>query len=105
MKAVFPATLVNDIMTFWQHLALEVYTGRMTKDAADDAYRIFLEGYREYHSVSEEELAVVPYLSLGFWLFYMGFHTTHDQFYAFSQPSQVKVYLGVIRHIVESYWK
>lgn len=96
--------LVNDIMTFWQHLALDVYTGRMTQKAAIEAYSIFLDGYREYRSISEQELAVVPYLSFGFWLFYMGFHTTHDQFYAFSQPSQLKSYVGVLRHIVETYW-
>lgn len=96
--------LVNDIMSFWQHLALDVYTKRMTQDGADDAYKVFLDGYRSYRAVSEQELAVVPYLSIGFWLFYMGFHTTHDQFYAFSQPSQVKLYTGVLKHIVETYW-
>jgi Ser/Thr protein kinase RdoA (MazF antagonist) len=96
--------LVNDIMTFWQHLVLDVYTGRMQRKAADDAYNILLDEYRAYRPVSEQELAAVPYLAIGFWLFYMGFHTTHDQFYAFSQPSHVKSYVGVLRHIVATYW-
>jgi Ser/Thr protein kinase RdoA (MazF antagonist) len=96
--------LVNDIMTFWQHLVLDVYTGRMQRKAADEAYSIFLDAYRAHRPVSEQELALVPYLAIGFWLFYMGFHTTHDQFYAFSQPSQVKSYVGVLRHIVSTYW-
>lgn len=96
--------LVNDIMSFWQHLILDVYTGRMTQAAANEAYAIFLNGYRASRSISEQELASVPYLSLGFWLFYMGFHTTHDQFYAFSQPSQVKIYTGILRHIVAIHW-
>ena len=96
--------LVNDMMTFWQHLALDVYNKRMTQQAADEAYGIFLDGYRTYRSVSEQELAAVPYLAPGFWLFYMGFHTTHDQFYAYSQPSQVKAYTGFIRHMVDTYW-
>lgn len=96
--------LVNDIMSFWQHLVLDVYTGRMTQSAADDAYDVFLEAYRECRQVSEQELSLVPYLSIGFWLFYMGFHTTHDQFYVFSQPSQVKSYTGLLKHIVETYW-
>lgn len=96
--------LVNDIMSFWQHLTLDVYAGRMTQQAANDAYAIFLDGYRECRTVSEQELAVVPYLALGFWLFYMSFHTTHDQFYAFSQPSQVKVFTGFLKHLVETYW-
>jgi len=97
--------LVNDIMTFWQHLALDVFTQRMTQQAAHDAYNTFLDGYRAYRSVSEQELSAVPYLAPGFWLFYMSFHTTHDQFYAHSQPSQVKAYTGFIRHLVETYWK
>ncbi len=96
--------LVNDIMTFWQHLALDVYTGRMTQQAADNAYHMFLTGYREKRAVSEQELAAVPYLSLGFWLFYMGFHTTHDQFYTFSQPVHLKSYTGILKHIVNTYW-
>jgi Ser/Thr protein kinase RdoA (MazF antagonist) len=97
--------LVNDIMTFWQHLVLDVYTGRMTQTAAGEAYGIFLQGYREHRAVSEQELAAVPYLAIGFWLFYMGFHTTHDQFYTFTQPSHVKSYVGILRHIVATYWK
>lgn len=96
--------LVNDIMTFWQHLALEVYTGRMTQQAANHAYKIFLSGYCELRSVTKEELATVPYLAIGFWLYYMAFHTTHDQFYAFSQPAQVALYLGFLKHIALTYW-
>ncbi|CAG5002476.1 hypothetical protein DYBT9275_02900 [Dyadobacter sp. CECT 9275] len=96
--------LVNDIMTFWQYLVLEVYTGRMTQPAADEAYTIFLEGYRNHRSISEVELAAVPYLSFGFWLFYMGFHTTHDQFTLYTQAPHVKSYLGILKHIVKSFW-
>lgn len=96
--------LVNDIMSFWQHLALEVYAGRMAQKEADDAYGIFLQAYRQYRPVSEQELSAVPYLSLGFWLFYMGFHTTHDQFYSFTQPPHLKSYLRFIKHIAETYW-
>jgi len=96
--------LANDIMTFWQHLALDVYTGRMTQQAAHDAYTIFLDAYRAYRPVSEEELEVVPYLGLGFWLFYMGFHTTHDQFNVFIQPSHLKWVTGFLRNMVETYW-
>ncbi|WP_315824545.1 phosphotransferase [Paraflavitalea speifideaquila] len=61
--------LINDIMTFWQHLTLDVFAGRMTQQAAREAYAVFLQGYRAIRPVSEQELAGVPYLSLGFWLF------------------------------------
>lgn len=96
---------VNDMMSFWQHLVLDVYTNRITQDAADNAYQVFLEGYRERRAVSEEELKAVPYLSIGFWLFYMGFHTTHDQFRVFTQPPHPKAYAGIIKYIVEQYWE
>ncbi len=96
--------LVNDIMTFWQHLILDVYTGRMTQKAADEDYIIFLGAYRGRRPVSEAELATVPYLGLGFWLFYMGFHTTHDQFYAFLQPSHLKGVIAFLRNMVDVYW-
>ena len=96
--------LVNDIMTFWQHLMLDVYTGRMTEQAALEAYTVFLHAYREYRPITEQELAIVPYLGLGFWLFYMGFHTTHDQFYVFTQPSHLKLTIGWLRKMEENYW-
>ncbi len=96
--------LVNDIMSFWQHLTLEVYTGRMQQAAADEAFDHFLNAYRQHRFLSDQELAAIPYLSLGFWLFYMGFHTTHDQFYVFSNQSQVKLYLDLLKHIAKTYW-
>jgi len=96
--------LVNDIMTFWQHLALDVYTSRMTKQEADEAYAIFLAAYRAIRPLSEQELEAVPYLSLGFWLFYMGFHTTHDQFYAFTQSTHLKAVTKLLQHMTATYW-
>ncbi|MBP2615544.1 phosphotransferase enzyme family protein [Chryseobacterium jejuense] len=96
--------LVNDVMTFWQHLMIDVFTKKMTYEEGQDAYRIFLEGYREYRLINEEELEAVPYLTFGFWLFYMNFHTTHDQFYAFSQLPHLKSYIGILKNIAENYW-
>ena len=97
--------LVNDIMTFWIYLTLDVYAGRMTYEEFQRAYQIFLNGYREYRSVSSQELASIPYLSIGFWLFYMNFHTTHDQFQVFSQLPHLKSCVGIMRNIVEKYWE
>ena len=34
--------LVNDVMSFWQHLRVEAYLGRMTPEAADEANEVFL---------------------------------------------------------------
>lgn len=97
--------LANDIMVFWQHLCLDVHFGRMTRDEADQAYARFLAGYQEVRPVSRRELAVVPYLSLGLWLFYAAFHTTHDQFYAFVQPAHFKLRIDLCRKLIEPYWE
>jgi len=97
--------LVNDIMTFWQHLSLDVHFGRIKQEEAHDAYAVFLEAYRAIRPLSKQELAAVPYLSLGFWLFYMQFHTTHDQFYQFIQPGHLKLRTDLIRQLMERYWE
>ena len=97
--------LVNDIMTFWQHLCLDVHFGRITQDVADKKYATFLNAYREVRPLSDEELAAIPYLALGFWLFYSAFHTTHDQFSLFIHPSQLKFRFGYVRQMIERYWE
>ncbi len=96
--------LIYDLASFWQHLAIEVYAGRLTPEACREAYAALLSGYQEIRPVSEQELMLVPYLALGFWLFYMGFHTTHDQFYVFSQPAQLNVYVSFLKHLAATYW-
>jgi Ser/Thr protein kinase RdoA (MazF antagonist) len=96
--------LVNDIMSFWQHLILDVYTKRMSLEDAKNSYAVFLISYHHIRPFSEAELQSVPYLSLGFWLFYMGFHTTHYHFYRFLQPEHLKSVVGFLRHLVNEYW-
>ena len=96
--------LVNDIMTFWQHLEVEATLDRMTREAANEAFALFLAAYKSYRPAREQELEAIPYLSLGFWLFYMSFHTTHDQFYPFIQPAQLKLRLGLIQQLMARNW-
>jgi Ser/Thr protein kinase RdoA (MazF antagonist) len=93
--------LIHDIMTFRQHLLLEVHFGRSTQEAADNDYAVFLSGYTEVRSLSKDELAAVPLLGLGFWLFYSAFHTTHPQFYPFIQQSHLRARFGFVRQIIE----
>ncbi|MBC9910145.1 phosphotransferase enzyme family protein [Chitinophaga varians] len=97
--------LANDLASFWQYLALEVYTKRMTQQVADEQFDILLNAYRQHRSLDSRELEVLPYLAVGWWLFYMGFHTTHDQFHAYTQPGQVKLFTGLLRHLATTYWK
>jgi Ser/Thr protein kinase RdoA (MazF antagonist) len=96
--------LVNDIMTFWQHMTIDVHFGRMTADAFDQAYAHFLAAYRACRSVSEQELEAIPYLTLGFWLFYSDFHTTHDEFYAYVQPGHLRIRVRFIQQLMKKYW-
>lgn len=97
--------LINDITTFWTHLSLDVLFNRISQAEADAAFSTFLQAYRSWRSVSEAELAVMPYLSLGWWCYYMAFHTTHDQFYTLTQPAQLKLRTGYIRRLAERYWR
>jgi Ser/Thr protein kinase RdoA (MazF antagonist) len=96
--------LVNDLMSFWQHLQLDAFAGRMKQEDVKGTFDIVLSSYREKRSLSKEEEELIPYLSLGFWLFYMSFHTTHDQFFAFTQPAILKSYVGILRNLVQQYW-
>ena len=97
--------LINDVMTFWTQLCIDVLFGRITQEVADQSYQVFLDGYRVHHLLSKDELVAVPYLSLGFWLFYSAFHTTHDQFYSFIHPSQLKHRFTFVKKLMEKYWE
>jgi Ser/Thr protein kinase RdoA (MazF antagonist) len=94
----------NDIMTFWQHLSIDAHFGRMTQEEFEQSYAFFLRGYQDVRPVSRRELAVIPYLSLGLWLFYISFHTTHDQFYPFIQPDHFKLRSDLMRKLMEKSW-
>jgi Ser/Thr protein kinase RdoA (MazF antagonist) len=97
--------LVNDIMTFWFHLSLDVHFGRMSQESADESYAVFIAAYREHRPLSDDELALVPYLLPGFMLFGTAFHMTHDQFYPFIQPGHLKLRTGLVRQLTERYWQ
>ncbi len=74
--------LANDLMTYWTHFALDVILGKSTREESERAFGVFLDAYREIRPVSAEEVRAIPYLNLGFWVFYLGFH--YDQFDDFS---------------------
>lgn len=96
--------LVNDIMTFWIHLCWEVLFGRVTENQADNAFAVFIAAYRSIRPVSGTELSAIPYLAPGFWLFYLGFYPTHDQFYPLLQPAALKMRVDFICRMEEKYW-
>lgn len=95
--------LVNDLMTFKQQLWLDVLMGRLTSEDAENTFATVIQGYREVRTISDEELSVIPLLAPGFWLFYSGFHTTHDQFLPFIQPAHLTQRIGMLRKLFAPY--
>lgn len=95
--------LVNDLMTFKQQLWLDVLMGRLTSEDAEKTFATVIQGYREVRTISDEELSVIPLLAPGFWLFYSGFHTTHDQFLPFIQPAHLTQRIGMLRRLFAPY--
>jgi Ser/Thr protein kinase RdoA (MazF antagonist) len=92
--------IVNDVMTFQQHLFLEVEIGRMSERTSEQVFKLFIEAYREIRALTVEELNAIPTLSLGFWMFYFGFYTTHDQFLPLLQSPHLTARTNLIRQIV-----
>lgn len=93
--------IVNDIMTFQQHLWFEVVAGRIQEKIAGEMFKVFVEAYREIRPLSREELSAIPLLSLGFWMFYFGFYTTHDQFLPLLQDPHLTARTRLIREVLK----
>lgn len=93
--------LIQDIMTFRQQLLLDRLMGRLTADQFKETYDAFLKAYTGIRPLSEAELKAIPWMGLGFWVFYMGFHATHDQFTQLMQPHNLQSRTALIRKIVE----
>lgn len=76
--------LVNDLMSFFVHFFMHVYTGKLTDEEAQRMFAVFVAAYRETRPVSDDELKAIPYLGVGFWIFYLGFQ--HEHFDDWSNP-------------------
>ena len=94
----------NDIMTFWQHLSIDALHGRLTPEEFEQSFAEFRRGYEAVRRIDEREITALPYLSPGFWLFYMNFHSTHDQFYPFVQPDHLKLRTDFIKKLMAGSW-
>jgi Ser/Thr protein kinase RdoA (MazF antagonist) len=99
--------LINDIASFYIHYFLEVYYGKITQEEADLAFAIFVKAYREVRSLSEAELATIPYFGYAFWIFYMGFHYENfdDWSNIFFGPKFLKDRTTLIKKWVDWYVK
>ncbi len=97
--------IANDLMTFFIHFFFEVYTKKQTQEEANANYQIFVDAYRKVRPVSEEEIAAIPYLGFGFWMFFLEFYQLHfeDWSNTFYTLRFKKERMGWMRNWVEWY--
>jgi Ser/Thr protein kinase RdoA (MazF antagonist) len=68
-----PGYLVNDVMTLFVHYFLHRLHAKVSAEEAARAFAVFVAAYREVRPLADAELAAIPYLGIGFWLFYFEF--------------------------------
>ncbi|MEN0052464.1 MAG: phosphotransferase [Mucilaginibacter sp.] len=97
--------LANDLMSFFVHFFAHVYTGKLTDEEADRMFKVFIEAYREVRPVSDEEIEAIPYLGVGFWVFYLGFQYENfdDWSNLFWGPKFIKDRVALIKTWVNKY--
>ncbi|MDN3580508.1 phosphotransferase enzyme family protein [Mucilaginibacter flavus] len=97
--------LVNDLMSFFVHFFMHAHTGKLTDAEANRMFNLFIESYREVRPVTDEELKSIPYLGIGFWLFYLQFQYEHfdDWSNLFFGSKFVKDRVGLIKAWADKY--
>ncbi|MBB6111674.1 phosphotransferase enzyme family protein [Mucilaginibacter lappiensis] len=97
--------LANDLMSFFVHFFMHVFTGKLTDDEADRMFKIFVKAYREVRPVSDQEIKAIPYLGVGFWIFYLGFQYENfdDWSNPFFGPKFIKDRVALIKVWVDKY--
>lgn len=97
--------LANDLMSFFVHFFMHVFTGKLTDEEADRMYKVFIAAYREVKPVADEEIKAIPYLGVGFWVFYLGFQYEHfdDWSNLFFGPRFIKDRVALIKTWVDKY--
>jgi Ser/Thr protein kinase RdoA (MazF antagonist) len=97
--------LANDLMVYWAHYALNTFYGRGTREGNDAAFAIFLDAYRSVRPFSEEEAAAIPYLQIGWWIFFLGFQYENfdDWSNIFFSERYLKDRTALVAKLVEMY--
>lgn len=99
--------LVNDLASFYIHFFLEVYTGKITAEQAEEQFGIFIAAYRTIRPVSDEEMNAIPYFGFAFWIFYFGFHYENFEDWSnfFFGPKFIRERVKLIKTWTEWYCK
>jgi len=97
--------LANDLMSFFVHFFMHVFTGKLTSEEADRMFKVFISAYREVRPVSDDEIKAIPYLGVGFWIFYLGFQYENfdDWSNPFWGPKFIKDRVALIKVWVDKY--
>ncbi|SEL61597.1 Ser/Thr protein kinase RdoA involved in Cpx stress response, MazF antagonist [Chitinophaga rupis] len=95
--------LANDVTSFFIHFFLHVGRQKMTQEAADRDFQVFIDAYRSVRPFSDDELKAVPYLGFIFWIFYLGYQYTHFEEWSnwFFTPRYLTEQERVVRMYVE----
>jgi len=97
--------LVNDLASFYAHYFMQVLFNRMTQEAADRAFQVFIAGYRKIRPLSEAEVNAIPYFGFAWWIFYFQFHYDHFEDWSnfFFGPKFIKERVGWIKKWMDWY--
>jgi len=97
--------LANDLMSFFVHFFMHVFTGKLTSEEADRMFKVFIAAYRKVRPVSDDEIKAIPYLGVGFWIFYLGFQYENfdDWSNPFWGPKFIKDRVALIKVWVDKY--
>jgi Ser/Thr protein kinase RdoA (MazF antagonist) len=97
--------LVNDAMTFFVHYFLNRLLKGTSAAESARAFAVFVASYREVRPLTEAELAAIPYLGVGFWLFYLEFQYRNfdDWSNNFFGPRYLRERISWIKQWVEWY--
>lgn len=99
--------LVNDVMTFLVQLFLLAHLKRISREEADRKLIKLIEAYRETRNLSDQEVELIPYLGIMFWIHAFGFYEeNYDDFaITFFTPRFIKERVELIRVWAEWYCK
>jgi len=97
--------LANDLMSFFVHFFMHVFTGKLTSEEADRMFKVFIAAYRKVRPVSDDEIKAIPYFGVGFWIFYLGFQYENfdDWSNPFWGPKFIKDRVALIKVWVDKY--
>jgi Ser/Thr protein kinase RdoA (MazF antagonist) len=99
--------LVNDVMTFLVQLFFMAHLKRITPEEAEHNLKALIEAYRETRNLSDQEIELIPYLGVMFWIYAFGFYEeNYDDFaIAFLTPKFIKERVALIKVWAEWYCK